>query len=1708
MEAVLLQIGKSLLSQTWQIGVIFVLVAMVCWSLRRRSAHWRYLLWLVVLVKCLIPPVVTVPVAVLPAVTTSPLPVQLETPLPPQAEAPVAVMSPEIPSVPMKSVSLPQEETKEILPALSLQSWLVLGWIAGAGGFLMVALLRAWRMQSRFRRSRRKAEDLFQEEVEGLARQFKLRTSPKVWLIDGLSQPFVWGIFRGSIYLPANFSAAGTIADRQGIILHELAHVARFDALVNFMQVITQGLFFFHPLVWWANSRIRQEREKCCDEVAIARLGGSPRQYGSAIVETLVREYEDRRPLPSLAVAGSVKNIEDRVKTLMTPNKKFYSRPSRIAVASVLLLAALVVPTALVLTTRAEKKPNSNIERLAPERGATSNAQHRTLEKGVEQGTGFKAELSNGVMVELIGLAEHPSSGKTWWRPDGELLPDAPYAKINGSVVPQPSEKVREITIKLIKPSGMDVSFTWSVFPSGSNAGSGCYDRKGKWIENMWALAVAIPSDQNVLAVRFKAASGPWETRFESNGKGEAIGSKSFGGLVFSEAFETNGETRITVSHDIADLDFRVVAVDRNDKLVISQGANSYGYGKTRQATYKYANTPMAGIKKFLFQTRPYEWVTFSNVSLEPGKKTDVKIEVDKSNIQHSTSNIEPRTPEKAVSQDISTGTRIRGKVVEAGSGRPVAGALMVSGDGKRTTTDAKGEFVFEGMSADDHQVMAVKDDYARSPVRVTTASTPEATVNIELKPGGTIKGVVTDDTGKPVAGAEVRDYYSGKIAIVSFGWTKTDIKGEYEIKGYSLERPVWSMGASFPGLQKETKSNIQIPVDTRVAVVNFKLGKGLEITGRVVDEKGRPIGDALVAYGSSISLIYYQTARTNSQGAFRLTNLQAEKDLVVTQARGYAPDLQEMTPGAKDVKIVLKPGHFVAGRIVDRNKQPVKGIMIVTMAACPPQATRCSGPYRYLEPETRTDDQGRFQLESLPAEKVFIDIVGKSFSAIRVKELAVDKNDYEIAVNPIGHIQGQVLDAATGRPVQKFIIRLNTPSERKPGDIQAGFEVSYMTRGVTFQDTQGRFTISDLTTNGLVKVIAEAPGYTSAFIDRVIIRPAGDRAFDTVIKLDRGMTITGVVRNSVTKQPVAGAKVTTLDPLSKNRGWFSWEDDRREGYSTKQMETDAAGKFTIAGVNPVRMDVLITHPKYARMRLVEINFGRPDYQKDHVYAIDPAGSIEGTLYEKSGRPRTGVQVVLYLNQENNVSTGFGTVTVDEKGHYRFDHLPAGTYYLNQMENYRYTRNRQVTLKPGENQTVDFGREGGITLNGVVTLRGQPLAGLQVSVNDNTLRAVAASTTSDAEGRYEITGLEPKTYDVSFQKGEWTDPNKIYVKKTMTMKNPVEPLDIQAPAAGVSGVVRDAVTGKPVPGLHLRAYKRIRASELWSKGYVGTVDTVWSWQPLQDATTAANGTFALNNLAEGNYVFVTGDYNSRDKTATDLLKVKQDADLKDLAILSNQPGRLTVGVVDAQTGRPVPLAQVGLYTETGFYLHLADPKTKVQNNPGYSPPYAVENGRVTFEHLKPGKYSVKAGGSGYTFSENLPVEIPGRKLSELTVRLSPAARVVFKLIEPAGAPLTGYPYLVLRLSRKDGPWPLESLFGPRNGMICFLDGDPGKRSYRLDTLAEGRYQARIEVYRTSNRGGVNYLLEKPLFQFSTTFEAKLKTETVITVDMNAADAKR
>ena len=107
MEDYLTQITSYLLAQSWQIAVLAAAIAVVNWALKNRSAHIRYLLWLIVPAKCLVPPLLTVPLAVLPQEKPAMVLKTMETSIAESGALPSAPIE-------IESVPLPKEKAAKV----------------------------------------------------------------------------------------------------------------------------------------------------------------------------------------------------------------------------------------------------------------------------------------------------------------------------------------------------------------------------------------------------------------------------------------------------------------------------------------------------------------------------------------------------------------------------------------------------------------------------------------------------------------------------------------------------------------------------------------------------------------------------------------------------------------------------------------------------------------------------------------------------------------------------------------------------------------------------------------------------------------------------------------------------------------------------------------------------------------------------------------------------------------------------------------------------------------------------------------------------------------------------------------------------------------------------------------------------------------------------------------------------------------------------------------------------------------------------------------------------------------------------------------------------------------------------------------------------------------------------------------------------------
>ena len=239
----------------------------------------------------------------------------------------------------------------------------------------------------------------------------------------------------------------------------------------------------------------------------------------------------------------------------------------------------------------------------------------------------FAATLPNGVTVELVGVCEHPSEGKQWWRPDGTMLSEAPYEKTNSYADPKDDNDF-EIAFRFGGYLLDDINLAWKRIPGAINGtvayGSALVDDKR--VPDFVTITASFPKNQNTVTIPLGVAAGSWKSFAITDGRGERSTSAGDKVVRFEAAYQKEAKTYLMVWHNFHDAVARLIAIDTSGKPQIGNEVEG-GIGKGVEG-YKYAfEVPLKEITTFHLQTRPYQWVTFKNVSLRPGHKTAVQVE-------------------------------------------------------------------------------------------------------------------------------------------------------------------------------------------------------------------------------------------------------------------------------------------------------------------------------------------------------------------------------------------------------------------------------------------------------------------------------------------------------------------------------------------------------------------------------------------------------------------------------------------------------------------------------------------------------------------------------------------------------------------------------------------------------------------------------------------------------------------------------------------------------------------------------------------------------------------------------------------------------------------------------------------------------------------------------------------------------------------------
>jgi beta-lactamase regulating signal transducer with metallopeptidase domain len=168
------------------------------------------------------------------------------------------------------SVAAVDERTPGSTLARDLPSAVVLSWLVGVT-LLSLRLVGGWVMTRRLvDGARTPAAPAIRGLARRVAKRLALARLVDVFESPTIAVPMMVGWIKPCVILPTAALAGLTPVQVEALLAHELAHVRRHDYLVNLLQSAIETLLFYHPAVWWISRDVRQTREQCCDDVAVA----------------------------------------------------------------------------------------------------------------------------------------------------------------------------------------------------------------------------------------------------------------------------------------------------------------------------------------------------------------------------------------------------------------------------------------------------------------------------------------------------------------------------------------------------------------------------------------------------------------------------------------------------------------------------------------------------------------------------------------------------------------------------------------------------------------------------------------------------------------------------------------------------------------------------------------------------------------------------------------------------------------------------------------------------------------------------------------------------------------------------------------------------------------------------------------------------------------------------------------------------------------------------------------------------------------------------------------------------------------------------------------------------------------------------------------------------------------------------------------------
>jgi RNA polymerase sigma factor (sigma-70 family) len=516
-----------------------------------------------------------------------------------------------------------------------------------------------------------------------------------------------------------------------------------------------------------------------------------------------------------------------------------------------------------------------------------------------------------------------------------------------------------------------------------------------------------------------------------------------------------------------------------------------------------------------------------------------------------------------------------------------------------------------------------------------------------ELDAGWSVGGIIVDAEGKPVEGVTIGPGIEYKKRPGDFrqmrggAEQKTDAAGRWHFDSVPVSLNEVFVEINHPGFgpirRPLTRGEFGIERG-REPVAKVVLNRGLTVTGKVIDEAGKPVVGAWVR---TKFLNNIREAKTGSDGVYKLAACEPRTAEIVVSAKGWAIDMKQSRIDSEmgPVDFQMKSGGTVRIRVLDRKGNPVPKARIFFQ--------KWRGRHAYFAFENvnqYADMDGIWVWNEAPLDEFTADIGPPDGMELAGQPLTARTEEYVFRVPDALVVSGRVIDAVTRQPIKAFRV--------VPGVRSSETHMNWVP-SQSFSATDGQFQLRE--THGYFAYLfrVEADGYQAA-VSRDIKSNEEKVAID--FELTKGKDIVAKVFTPG-NVPAAGARVA-LGVAGSQINIQNGEIDDGSTYSTR-LETDDAGRLHFPPQNK-DFQLIITHPSgYAHVK------SPPEWDKARIIHLEPWCRVEGTF--RIGKARAAnVPITLEVNGRSsygaNVPSVFPhhDVTTGPDGRFVFDRVIPG----------------------------------------------------------------------------------------------------------------------------------------------------------------------------------------------------------------------------------------------------------------------------------------------------------------------------------------------------------------------------------------------------------------------------------------------------------------